>query len=244
MDDPRVTTNQALEVLRTQSLAQAIRQEIERMILGGELKAGDKVNESRLAKRLSVSRGPIREALRSLEHSGLAEVVVNRGVFVRELSRQEALDVYDIRASLAGLAARTLAERITSEQVAVLTALVERMEQVCDFDAYYPLNLEFHARIMAFSGNARLAALYQGCVNELHLFRRQSLVQGGGLQVSNREHRGVLEALRTGDAERAARLMERHIRAGKQRFLNALGAAEAAEREEGHEDQERTGERP
>lgn len=221
-----MSSRQALEVLRTQSLTQVIRRELERMILSGELKGGEKLNENELVRRLAVSRGPIREAFRSLEEAGLVTVVVNRGVFVRKPSLKEALDVYDIRASLAGLACRTLAGRITDAQVEVLTDLVARMEKgktSRDIDAYYPLNLEFHARIMEFCGNERLAAMYQACVKELHLFRRQSLVMGGGLEVSNQEHRRVLQALKARDANRAGRLMEKHILAGKQRFVKASG---------------------
>lgn len=240
MSEQEVTSTQALEVLRTLSLSQAVRREIEQMILSGELQAGEQVNESRLAKRLGVSRGPIREALRSLEHSGLVTTVVNRGTFVRQLSRKEALDVYDIRANLGGLAAGTLAEKISDEQLAALEQLVEKMEQADGFDAYYPLNLEFHARIMEFCDNERLAALYQACVNELHLFRRKSLVQGGGLTVSNREHRKILAALRARDPKRASHWMEEHIRAGKRRFLKALaGEQTTAAGSDSHEDQER-----
>lgn len=240
MATTREPSGGALEVLRTQSLSHAIRKEIEQMILSGELEAGEKLNENQLARRLSVSRGPVREALRSLEHSGLVSVVVNRGVFVRKLSREEALDVYDIRASLAGLAARLLAGRITEAQLKGLTDLVEQMERARDFDHYYPLNLEFHARIMAHCGNPRLEALYQGCVKELHLFRRKSLVQGGGLRVSNEEHREVLAALQAGDPDAAGTAMERHIQAGKERFLKALGADDEPTATEGsHADQER-----
>jgi DNA-binding GntR family transcriptional regulator len=73
------------------------------------LQAG--INESALAQIFSISRGPIREACRSLEKSNLVRVVTNRGVFVREMSVAQAAEIYDVRAHLFGLAGRLAANR-------------------------------------------------------------------------------------------------------------------------------------
>src|ERR1700761_3235398 len=85
------------DLRRSRSLSYIKRREIERMIEAGELKPGDWVNEAMLASHLSVSRGPVREACRGLEESGLLEVIVNRGVFVRKISEKEAGELYDLR---------------------------------------------------------------------------------------------------------------------------------------------------
>src|SRR5919109_61913 len=114
----------ALDLLRSQSLTSVLYKTIQQMILHGELNAGERINENRLAARLSISRGPIREALRALEQAGLVRVIANRGVFVRELTLKEAIDAYDIRASLFGLAGKSLASIVTAEQAAVLSQLV------------------------------------------------------------------------------------------------------------------------
>lgn len=211
-----------LEILRTQSLTSVIREQVKGMILSGELKAGEKLNENELAKRLAVSRGPVREALRGLEQTGLVTGVVNRGVFVRSLSRKEMIELHDIRSALARQACISLARHITSEQIAFLSRLVERMGHETDVEAYYPLNLEFHARIMDFCGNTRLAELYLACVDELHLYRRLGLVHGGGLKASNREHRKLLDALVAGDPGLAGRMIEKHFQEGKKRILKAM----------------------
>jgi DNA-binding GntR family transcriptional regulator len=104
----------ALETLRSASLASVLAQELERMVISGDLKPGERINEQQLAQRFGVSRGPIREAVRSLEGAGLANGVTNRGVFVRRLSVSEVRELYDIRAALFGLAGRLMAERATS----------------------------------------------------------------------------------------------------------------------------------
>ena len=119
----------ALHIRRTGSLASLVRRELERMIEVGELRAGDRLNENVLAAKLGVSRGPVREACRGLEQSGLVEVMVNRGVFVRKLSDKAAAELYDIRAALMRLAGATLAPTITKWQVAELQMLIEKMEE-------------------------------------------------------------------------------------------------------------------
>jgi len=215
---------EALSVLRSQSLASAVQEEIERRILSGAIAAGARVNENGLATELGVSRGPIREACRGLVEMGLLITVVNRGFFVREVTAKDAIDVYDVRTSLMRLAGETLAVRITDAQLAVLETLVAEMDQAesdCDFDAFYALNREFHDRIVDFAENDRLRALCDGLVKELHLYRRRSLLQGGGLAVSNTEHRDILDTLRSRDPAAAGTALERHIQAGKARFLTA-----------------------
>ncbi len=213
----------ALKIRRTESLASLVRKELERMIVTGELQAGDRLNENALAERLGVSRGPIREACRGLEQSGLVEVQVNRGTFVRQIGLQQALDIYDLRGALFGFAGRTLALRITPAQLARLTALVEAMDRaVEDIDAYYPLNVEYHSTLVEFCGNAHLTATYRNLAKELHLFRRRGLVSEGVMRTSNSEHRAILDALAARDPQRTAALMEAHILAGKARLLKTL----------------------
>lgn len=214
-----------LRVLRTVSLTTALEREIESLILSGELPPGDRINEIHLAKRFGTSRGPIREATRSLEGKGLVEVIRNRGVFIRRLTLDEALEIYELRAALFGLAARLLAARMDDRLLDELTAQLQRMDEVAeerDFDIYYPLNLEFHRYVVESAGNATLASEYRAMVKKLHLFRARGLVQGGGLAVSNREHREIVDALASGDVERAHAAGWRHVERSKHRLLATL----------------------
>jgi DNA-binding GntR family transcriptional regulator len=215
---------ETLQLLRSRSMSSVLQDEIEQRILSGALQPGERVNENALATELGVSRGPIREACRGLVESGLLTVIVNRGVFVREVSRKDAIDVYNVRASLMRLAGETLAERISADQLAVLRDLVERMDTAeadNDFDSFYALNRDFHTRIVDYADNGRLRSLSDGLVKELHLYRHRSILQGGGLHVSNREHKKILSALEAGDPARAGAALEDHIKAGMQRFLAA-----------------------
>src|ERR1700682_3746724 len=124
---------------RAETLSSLVAEELERMIIRGELQAGDRINESALAQMFSISRGPIREACRSLEKSNLVRLVSNHGVFVREISVAQAAEIYDVRANLFGLAGRLAASRVSLQEVAELRAIVGEMQEAKDIDTYYPL---------------------------------------------------------------------------------------------------------
>jgi DNA-binding GntR family transcriptional regulator len=208
---------------RAETLCSLVAEELERMIIRGELQAGDRINESALAQMLSISRGPIREACRSLEKSNLVRVVTNRGVFVREMSVAQAAEVYDVRAHLFGLAGRLAAKCISLRDVAELRAMVAEMHEANDIDTYYPLNVAFHARLVELSGNKRVAELYNGLSKELHLFRRRGLLfRGDSMALSNQEHMRIVEALRDHNCDLSERTMADHILAGKGRLLDRV----------------------
>ena len=210
-----------IALIKSRSLAVLIEAEVERMIMAGEIAPGDRVNENQLALRFGTSRGPIREALRSLEAGGLVELKPNRGVFVRSISLAEACAIYDVRAALFGLAGRLCAEHLSAPQVGELKALVSAMEKAAaakDFDSYYPLNLKLHEFIIDHSGNAVLASHYRDLVKMLHLFRARSLVQGGGLAISNSEHREMVDAIAAKDGERAHQAHFDHVMRARERL--------------------------
>ena len=215
----------SLTILKTSSLTSVLEQQLEKLIINGDLAPGDRLNEIQLAARFGTSRGPLREAMRSLEAKGFVEVIRNRGVFVRRLSLEDACEVYDVRATLFGLAGRLVAQKMTDELLGQLKDLVAQMEEAAqgnDFNAYYPLNLEFHKTILQASGNKTLIAEYARFVNKMHLFRAKGLVQGGGLAVSNSEHAEMLAALASGDPDRAFTTHWRHVERAKHRMIAAV----------------------
>jgi DNA-binding GntR family transcriptional regulator len=212
-----------LKSRRAETLCSLVAEELERMIIRGELQAGDRINESELSQMLNISRGPIREACRSLEKSNLVRVVTNRGVFVREMSVDQAAEIYDVRAHLFGLAGRLAASRVSLREVADLRARASEMQNAKDIDAYYPLNVAFHARLVELSGNSRVAELYNSLSKELHLFRRRGLLlRNDSLASSNQEHVRIIEALRDHSSDLSERTMTDHILAGKTRLLERV----------------------
>ncbi|WP_206454974.1 FCD domain-containing protein [Aurantimonas marina] len=214
-----------LVTLKTSSLTSVVEKEIERLILGGKLQPGERLNEFQLANRFGMSRGPLREAMRSLNARGLVDVVRNRGVFVRQIPVEEALEIYDLRSAIFGLAGRLLADRLTDEMLLKLKAFLKTMDGHAangDFDAYYPVNLAFHAFLVTSTGNKTLVSEYQSFVDRLHLCRTRTLVQAKGLSVSNYEHREMVDALASGNINRAHEAFFRHVQRAKLRFLSTI----------------------
>lgn len=212
------------------SLTARVQAAIESMIMSGELRGGERVNEVALSEKFGTSRGPLREACRALEQEGLLVAIPNRGVFVRELDLREALEVYDIRSALDELLGRLVAERVTDAQVEDLSRLIGEMDQAAaskDLERYYPVNVEFHNRLLALANNRRLERLYRSLVKELHLFRRMGLLHSGSMRISNEEHRGIVQAIAERDPIAAGVSMKSHVLSAKQRLLAAVEAERA-----------------
>jgi phosphonate utilization transcriptional regulator len=221
----------AIALVRSSSLPALVQQELERMILAGELPAGSKLNEAAIAERLGVSRGPVREAFRALEESGLVRLEKNRGVFVRQIPVEEADEIYELRAVLDEFVGRRLAQSASPEQVRELSARVDRMERAAakgDVETYLDTNVAFHDRLVELAGNAKLLALYRRLVNELHLFRHASLAQGGVLPVSTREHREIVDCIAAGRPAAAGRALYGHVMASRERMHHAAAFANTA----------------
>ncbi len=215
-----------LQLVQANSLPALVQAEIEQLILGGELAIGQRINESDLASRFGMSRGPIREALRALEESRLVRSEKNRGVFVREVSVAEADEIYDVREALDQLIGQRVAERASAEQLRALEAVVAEMDEATgkqDIKSYHALNLKFHDMLVDFAGNARLTESYRLLTKGLLLFRLRGLQGGGGFAVSNTEHKAIVAAIAARDSARAGRLLRRHAVESRARMHKAAG---------------------
>lgn len=219
----------ALAFLQSSSLPMLMQEEIERLIMTGELAVGARVNESELAQRFNTSRGPIREALRALEEAGLVRNEKNRGVFVREIAFEEADEIYELREVLEEIIGRRVARFMTPDALERLKAMLEPMKsasQAQDVEQYAQLNLQFHETLLEIAGSQKLIETYKRLIKELHLFRMRALDSGGGLRVSVDEHREIVEAIASGDPDRAGGVMRQHVAGSRARMHKALGRSD------------------
>ena len=131
------------------------------MILAGDLAAGAKLHEAEVAAMLGVSRGPVREAFRALEESGLVRLEKNRGVFVRQIGVEEADEIFELRAVLDEFVGRRAAQNATPAEAAELRGARRRAwnrrSTRSDVDGYHDANLAFHDRIVELAGNRQAA---------------------------------------------------------------------------------------
>ena len=211
-----------IALLQTSSLTSVVQQEIERAILQGEYAPGAKLVEANIAEKLGVSRGPVREAFRMLEEAALVRTEKNRGVFVRDIPIEEAVEIFDLRAAMDELVGRKLAACVTPSQLKELKGLVDAMEKAVkaeDTRGYHLLNLKFHDRLVEMAGNSKLTAIYRKLIKELSLFRRLNLADGWLMPISAGEHRQIIKAIAAGDPEAAGRAMFDHVMDSKERTI-------------------------
>jgi DNA-binding GntR family transcriptional regulator len=208
-----------------QGLAHGICEQLQQLIYGGEVAPGERLNEASLALRMGTSRGPIREAIRMLTGIGLVVAVPNRGVFVRQISVREMLEIYELRALLFCQAAHQAAEHLSEADRHEFEQLLDGMDAACeagDGQRYYVLNLRFHALVVAQWPNQRAQQAYEDHAKELHLYRRRHFNATLNMRRSNSEHRRIFEAIAAGAADRAGKLAKAHVLQGRQRLLSTL----------------------
>jgi DNA-binding GntR family transcriptional regulator len=197
--------------------------QLRRLIIEGTLPPGTVLRQEHLAKRLNVSRTPLREALVALEREGFVTFAPSGTASVVSLGAKDAREIMDVRELVDGLAARTLAQRgMTAEVEDTLRALAARMHALAarDKHRYLTANAEFHATIVEATGHARLQQFVPlvRMSSEVVYVRLQN--QGLRLRTSADEHTAVLDAIRAGDGERAEQLARAHVRAAAAHWID------------------------
>jgi DNA-binding GntR family transcriptional regulator len=197
------------------TLWQRVHEHLREEIISGRLIPGTELHEAALARSLGVSRGPIREAFGRLATEGLVAIRPRRGAVVRALSNEEFIEAYQVREALEMMAVRLAVPRLTAEDLGAMERLIDDMAsrgEAGDVQGFFEANTEFHQRFFEVAGNGMLSELYRQLRGQIDRHRLRSLELRGDLRRSIDEHRAILWAARTGDIERAVRLISDHIR--------------------------------
>jgi DNA-binding GntR family transcriptional regulator len=213
-----------------QTLGERVHDHLKGEILAGRFAPGSELLEVPLSQALGVSRGPIREALRTLEAEGLIQITPRRGAVVSSLSKHDFLDAYQVRESLEVLGVRLAVPRLTEAELAALDSRIDAMDEHAaagDFDAFFEANAAFHEAIIEASANRKLIEIYRRLTAQMGPYRRPSAKLRGNLDSSVAEHREIVQAARLRDVEAAADLVMRHIEV-PQRNLEAVTEEEFA----------------
>jgi DNA-binding GntR family transcriptional regulator len=185
-------------------------------ILNGRLSSGTRLRQMDLAAQLGISRTPIREALGRLQQEGLVEILPAAGVRVALLDLDEAVELYDVREVLDGLAARLAARRADEGMLMVLEKSLARMARCLERqDA-------FHDTIFRAARNARLQALSAVVRLSIRHFHPLLLRTARRLEDAYREHRAIFAAIAAHDGLKAERLARAHIATAKEIVLKVL----------------------
>ena len=180
---------------------------------------------------MGVSRGTVREAIRSLVDSGLIDLIANLGAFVHETTLDEVRNLYELRGAIFAMACAAAARRVRAGDEPKLAAQLDRnLEQMrathakADTARYYALNIEFHDLLLRSAGNPKAKVMYDNLVKEMHLFRRKGLSIATNIARSIKEHEAITRAVSAGDAEGARRAGLDHIVKGFGRYISMVDA--------------------
>lgn len=219
------------------SLGDRVYELLKEMILEGKIPLGTRLIEKNLAKRLDISRSPLREAIQRLQFEGLVRTVPRKGSYVIQFSAQELTDIFRVREQLEALAARLAATRITNRRLDTIENDLLRVQEILESseEESYPRESErdFHETILHASGNGRLIDIMTTLHSQLQLLRRRSGASPERARKSLREHFAILETLRARDGEQAHERMRVHIQNSLANTLEALvmeGAGDDGER--------------
>ncbi|MGE3621093.1 MAG: GntR family transcriptional regulator [Acidimicrobiia bacterium] len=210
--------------------ADEVEDELRRMILEGRVQPGEQLLQIELSRQLGVSRTPLREAFRILEHEGLIRIANgNQTVEVARLSPEELVELYEVREMIDALAARKCAARgLDAPTRRHLDDLLVRMETASDpldLAEYGKSHTEFHCHLVECSGNCRLATMLplvrMTTMSTGLRYARQSLAGDEVLRESalhemvkeaNDHHRRIVEAIESGVEDQAEAVARLHIR--------------------------------
>jgi DNA-binding GntR family transcriptional regulator len=188
--------------------------QITKEISSGLLRPGDQLEETALVERFSVSRTPVREAIRAMVGFGLLETRPRKGAIVRVLTPKELLDLFEVGAGLEGMACRLAAASLTEEHAKAIKKALDNCKAGADTSdkvQYSIANLEFHAAIHAATDNHWLIEQLQKIGIHINPYRSLPYDIRGRLAKSIQEHTIICEAILAGEGEKASELMRDHI---------------------------------
>ena len=194
--------------------AQRVLEALRERIVHGVLGPGDRIVERALCAELGVSRTPLREALKLLEIDGLIELSQNRGGRVRAFTAGEAIELFEVLASLESTAAELATERLTPAGLLALEALHETMREHFEaerLDEYFEMNSRIHQAVIDLTGNDVLKRIHRNLMLRAKRGRYLAILDRRRWQQAMDEHQELIDAMRRRNAADAGRIWRAHL---------------------------------
>jgi len=210
------------------SVADAVYDQLWRRIVNREFEPGDRLVEETLAQELGTSRTPVREALLRLGQTGLVRVSSRKGFSVPITTPADIIELYDLRTAIETYAIRRATPLISEKEIAMHRGLQEavlRRSQQDDpvtAEAFFQADLALHSILHVLGGNSRSMRILSEVMGQLSLLSMRASIVPERNRLAIAEHQAILDALAARDPEAAARAMEAHVEAVKERSLADL----------------------
>lgn len=181
-----------------------------------EIKMGAQLPENQLARKIGISRTPIREALRSLEQDGYVKIIPQKGAFVSEISFDDLKEIYDIRKLLEPFAALSAVNRIPEEEIDEMERGWESLKKTTaskeiSLSQVSEMDLLLHMTITKYAANKRIGAMITTYHAQIKRFQKLSAQSLANIQETIGQHLEILEKLRERDANGLSSLLYDHI---------------------------------
>ena len=180
-------------------------------VLRGQYRPGEKLDQQQIADELSVSRSPVREALRALDAEGLITLIPNRGAIVTERSMAELEELYFTRGVVEGLAIQRSAPLMDDETLWKLEGIFESAERTDDYGELLALNNDFHMLTYSTYDQPFISDYIQQLRDMSAPYNRLYLDSAGSVEAAWKDHRRIFEACKKRDGELAKKEVERHL---------------------------------
>ena len=208
------------------SLHDEIVNRIREMIFEGEFVGGQRVPEKQLCEQFSVSRTPLREALKVLASEGLLVLLPNRGARIARLTAEDLDEIFPIMGMLEGLAGEIACTRITDDEIDEIRALHYQMaahHKRRELNEYFKINQAIHMKIIEATNNKTLEAVYLSLTGRIRLARYRANFSFHRWDQAVREHEEILDALARRDGPALAEILRTHLQNTCQSVKAALG---------------------
>ncbi|EAV40482.1 DNA-binding GntR family transcriptional regulator [Labrenzia sp. MBR-25] len=201
--------------LRRKSLHEELAESLRELIVSGELKPGEKVPEKDLCEMFSVSRTPLREALKVMAADGLVYLEPNRGAWVTPITVEDIEEVFPVMGALEALSGELACQNITDAEIAHVRSLHEKM--VREYEAgnladYFHINQEIHEAILAAARNKTLSTQYMSLATRVRRARYVANMTAERWKQATEEHELILNCLEARDGARLAEILKDHLK--------------------------------
>lgn len=187
-------------------------EELRDRIIRGEYIPGQYLRLEDIAARFDISTTPVREALRELEAEGLVTIFPHRGAVVTQLSADDLLDIYEVRATLEEMATRLAVPNLVEATFVQMESCIEQMDNhLSEVAVIVKLNHDFHSTLYSASGRRHLCELTSMLRYRTQHYLHAYISYLGGMPMAQEEHRAILDACRLGEADRAAKIINTHV---------------------------------
>lgn len=200
-----------MEVVKPVSLKKQTYEAIRTAILQQELDRDMIYSEKWFADRFQISRTPVREALLQLRDEGFVEVLPNRGVVIKPLTLEDAVNIYQMRVAIEGYCSAYLAEHAAEESGIKTLERVEMLLERCHQNFNYADEMQFHLEIIQYTKNMEFIKQYNRMRTKIDVFWNEVSSKAERPEEIYAEHKAILNAMKAGDAEAARKASERHL---------------------------------